>query len=87
VEETRALAKRGLEENPTAMQAIGYRQVIEHLRGERDLPATIELVKLKTRQYAKRQMTWFKRQCDLQWIKVGPSESADDLAETIMGSL
>jgi tRNA dimethylallyltransferase len=87
VEETRALAKSGLEENPTAMQAIGYRQVSEHLRGERDLSATIELVKLKTRQYAKRQMTWFKRQCNLQWIKVEPSESAENLAERIIRSL
>ena len=43
------------------MQAIGYRQVVEHLRGERSLPETIELVKIRTRQFAKRQLTWFRR--------------------------
>ena len=45
VEETRALLQHGREWNKTAMQAIGYRQVVEHLRGERDLAETIELVK------------------------------------------
>ncbi len=69
VEETRELLEKGLEKNRTAMQAIGYRQVVEHLRGARCLDATIDLVKVKTRQYAKRQMTWFRHQLNLQWIK------------------
>jgi tRNA dimethylallyltransferase len=68
VPETEDLLKRGLEKNPTAMQAIGYRQVVEHLRGERALPETMELVKIRTRQFAKRQMTWFRRQMNLNWI-------------------
>jgi tRNA dimethylallyltransferase len=68
VAETERLLKRGFEKNPTAMQAIGYRQVVEHLRGERALPETIELVKIRTRQFAKRQMTWFRRQMNLNWI-------------------
>ena len=62
VDETRELLKRGLAENKTAMQAIGYRQVVEHLRGERSLAETIELVKIRTRQFAKRQLTWFRAQ-------------------------
>ena len=61
VDETRELLKHGLERNRTAMQAIGYRQVVEHLRGERALAETIELVKIRTRQFAKRQLTWFRR--------------------------
>jgi tRNA dimethylallyltransferase len=72
VEETRRLLKRGLERNRTAMQAIGYRQVVEHLRGERLLADTIELVKLKTRQFARRQMTWFRKYADAQWIELKP---------------
>jgi tRNA dimethylallyltransferase len=70
VEETRQLLQRGLEQNKTAMQAIGYRQVVEHLRGERSLPETIELVKIKTRQYAKRQLTWFRKHAHAQWIEL-----------------
>ena len=50
VAETEALLQRGLAKNPTAMQALGYRQVVEHLRGERPLAETIELVKIRTRQ-------------------------------------
>ena len=68
VAETEALLKSGLVENKTAMQALGYRQVVEHLRGERSLPETVELVKTRTRQFAKRQMTWFRRQIQLHWI-------------------
>lgn len=81
-EETRRLLEQGLAHNKTVMQALGYRQVVEHLRGERSLPETIELVKIKTRQYAKRQMTWFKRQMDLEWIVSG-----EDSAEKTVGAL
>jgi tRNA dimethylallyltransferase len=77
VEETRELLKRGLAENKFAMQAIGYRQVVEHLRGERDLVETIELVKIKTRQFAKRQLTWFRRHGNCEWIELSPNELAE----------
>jgi tRNA dimethylallyltransferase len=84
VEETRGLLARGLERNRTAMQAIGYRQVAEHLRGERPLPETIELVKTKTRQFAKRQMTWFRRQLDVEWIEIGPEDKPEAVAAKIL---
>jgi tRNA dimethylallyltransferase len=78
VAETEQLLKRGLEQNKTAMQAIGYRQVVEHLRGERPLAETIELVKSRTRQFAKRQLTWFRRQLDPEWIELKPDESLEN---------
>jgi tRNA dimethylallyltransferase len=74
VDETRDLLKRGLAENKTAMQAIGYRQVVEHLRGEWSLKETIELVKIRTRQFAKRQLTWFRAQKNLEWIELKPDD-------------
>jgi tRNA dimethylallyltransferase len=77
VDETRRLLEQGLAQNKTAMQALGYRQVVEHLRGERSLPETIDLVKIKTRQLAKRQMTWFRRQLDLRWTELKPGESTE----------
>jgi len=83
VAETEELLKRGLEQNKTAMQAIGYRQVTEHLRGERNLAETIELVKSRTRQFAKRQLTWFRRQIDAEWIELKPDESLDDCLRKI----
>ena len=78
VDETRELLKRGLAENKFAMQAIGYRQVAEHLRGERDLAATIELVKIRTRQFAKRQLTWFRRHGNCAWLELQPDETVEE---------
>jgi len=78
VDEMRGLLQRGLEQNKTAMQAIGYRQVAEHLRGERPLAETIELVKSRTRQFAKRQLTWFRRQLDPEWIELKPDEPPEN---------
>jgi tRNA dimethylallyltransferase len=83
--ETESLLKRGLAQNPTAMQALGYRQIVEHLRGERPLPETIELVKTRTRQFAKRQMTWFSRQLELTWINLESNASAEAVVKTIAG--
>jgi tRNA dimethylallyltransferase len=87
VEETRELLKRGLAENKTAMQAIGYRQVVEHLRGERSLLETIELVKIRTRQFAKRQLTWFRAQKNMEWIELQPDDLAKTVAENLIHQL
>lgn len=69
VAETEQLLNQGLAGNPTACQALGYRQVIEHLRGQRSLAQTIELVKIRTRQFAKRQMTWFRADPGIVWLE------------------
>lgn len=87
VAETQQLLAHGLADNPTAMQAIGYRQVVEHLRGGRPLAGTIELVKIRTHQFARRQMTWFRRQAGVTWLAVAagepPGETARRLGELL----
>ena len=83
VAETEQLLKRGLAQNKTAMQALGYRQIVEHLGGERSLSDTIELVKLRTRQFAKRQMTWFRGQLQLTWTNLEPESRPEAVAESI----
>jgi len=70
----------------TAAQAVGYREVIEHLQGLRNLPATIELVKLRTRQFAKRQLTWFRSLSECRWILVGEPLNPAEIAERIANS-
>lgn len=75
--ETGSLLSNGLEQNKTAMQAIGYRQVVEHLNGERSLEETIELIKARTRQFARRQMTWFRNQTEPVWIDIGAEDTPD----------
>jgi tRNA dimethylallyltransferase len=84
VEETRQLLNRGLAENRTALQALGYRQVAEQLRGDRSLAESVELVKIRTRQFAKRQMTWFRKQAGLDWIQIMPNESSEALLERLL---
>lgn len=74
VAETEYLLAHGLAENRTALQAIGYRQVVEHLHGERSLAETVELVKVRTRQFAKRQFTWFRAQPYINWLELRPDE-------------
>jgi tRNA dimethylallyltransferase len=87
VEETRHLLTSGLRANRTAMQAIGYRQVVEHLDGARGLRETVELVKVKTRQFAKRQLTWLRGQLDLDWIEAGPDEPVEALTDRLISRL
>lgn len=87
VAETGRLLRQGLDGNKTAMQAIGYRQVVEHLRGERSLAETIVLIKQRTRQFAKRQMTWFRRRLAVQWVELDTNESADAIADKVESCL
>ena len=85
VDETRRLLELGLADNRAALQAIGYRQVFEYLRGERSLPDTIELVKIRTRQFAKRQMTWFRGQAAPAWIELAENEDAETTCHRLLG--
>lgn len=84
VEETRQLLEHGLAGNETAMQAIGYRQVVAHLQGDLSLEETIELVKRRTRQFARRQMTWFRHQLACEWLDVAPADSLEDIATQVL---
>jgi tRNA dimethylallyltransferase len=86
VAETQALMDRGLARNANALQALGYRQVAEHLQGRRSLHETIDLVKIRTRQFAKRQMTWFRRQLPLTWIHLERDRPAAEAIERILES-
>lgn len=70
VEETRGLLEQGLAENRTASQAIGYRQVIDHLKNGGSRAALVEGVKRQTWRFAKRQKTWFRRQLPVCWLAV-----------------
>ena len=83
VAETENLLRHGLAGNRIALQAIGYRQVVEHLRGERGLSETIALVKTRTRQFAKRQMTWFRRRLPGAWIEAVAGETPQAIASRV----
>ena len=68
VEEVRGLAERGLTTERTAGQAIGYKEVLEALSGSCTMDEAIEQVKLRSRRYAKRQLSWFRHDGRVRWI-------------------
>lgn len=71
LKETERLWREGVfDRNATAAQAIGYKELLGYLRGEESLEAAVERLKLATRHYAKRQMTWFGAKDYVQWIDV-----------------
>ena len=65
----RELLADGVPPNSSALGAHGYRRVVEYLRGERDLDSAVEQTKLDVRHYAKRQLTWFRREPDVEWVE------------------
>lgn len=68
VEEVRGLAERGLTAERTSGQAIGYKEVLEALAGTCTMDEAIEQVKLRSRRYAKRQLSWFRHDGRVRWI-------------------
>ena len=83
VEEVRGLLDRPEPLSRTARQAVGYREVIEHIEGHSPLSLTIELVKQHSRQLAKRQMTWFRSLSECRFVPVGEPVDATAIAERI----
>ena len=70
IQEVEEILKK-YKEFPTAMQGIGYKEVVEYLNGTITKEEMIDKIKQETRRYAKRQMTWFKKNKETIWIKSG----------------
>ena len=68
VDEVQSLLDSGVPQRCTAMQAIGYKEMAAALLGDGDTAAAAEEIKLRSRQYAKRQLTWFRRTPQAKWI-------------------
>ena len=66
----------------TAMQAIGYKEMAAALRGGGDVCAAAEEIKLRSRQYAKRQLTWFRRTEGAKWLFWGPEPDFEAACRT-----
>lgn len=72
LDEVRALVARGLDPKLPAMKAVGVRELAAHLAGETSLEAAVEATRQATRNYAKRQLTWFRNQTP-EWARVPPA--------------
>lgn len=69
VDEVRELLSRGVPAQSNALGAHGYRRVVEYLEGKRDYRSAVEQTKLDVRHYAKRQLTWFRREPGVEWFE------------------
>lgn len=70
IEEVSELIKMGIDTEATSMQAIGYKEIIEYLDGKTSLSNAVDKIKRESRRYAKRQLTWFKRNEKIHWINI-----------------
>ena len=90
LDEVKNLLEQGLAEGATAMQALGYKELVGYLRGEYDLAEAIRLLKRDTRRYAKRQLTWFRRDEEIIWLdldKLTIEDATDKIATTYWRNL
>lgn len=67
-------------DNSTALQAIGYKELLPYLKGECTLEQAAEVIKLGTRRYAKRQLSWFRRDSRIRWINMSEAVCVESLA-------
>jgi tRNA dimethylallyltransferase len=81
VDEVKGLLLR----NPgkTALQAIGYKEIAAHLRGEYPLTEAVRLIKKRSKNYAKRQITWFKREEGIRWVDVTGHFTGEEIRKAI----
>ena len=79
VEEIRGLLASGIPEKCTALQAIGYKEFIDALDGRRSLSDAADEVRRSSRRYAKRQLTWFRRNPSVHWLTRQTGQSSDEI--------
>ena len=87
VEETQTLIKKGLRNNRNACQALGYRQVLDLLDGKLDLENVVHQVKTKTRQFAKRQRSWFRNQMKCKFLEWPDEENLNSFSEQLLAKI
>lgn len=85
--EVQSLLAQGYGPELKSMQAIGYRHMVEFLRGDHDWPETLELLARDTRRYAKRQYTWFRRDAAIHWFEPVQKEEVCKLISDYLDNL
>jgi tRNA dimethylallyltransferase len=86
IRETKDLLREGYAVTSQPMQSLGYRQALDVISGKLSEPEAVRECQLRTRQYAKRQLTWFRAERDVQWIPhFGSEESARRIAFEYVG--
>lgn len=87
IDEVKNLAGQGFTKNDVAMQGIGYKEVFDYLNGECSEEELKEIVKQDTRHFAKRQLTWFRREPSVTWVDLSEYNSRQDVLAYMLEQL
>lgn len=83
VDEVKRLLSNGLTEGSTAMQALGYKEIYQALNGQISMDDAVDAIKQGSRHYAKRQLTWFRRDTRVHWIEAA-NKTLDEIVDEMM---
>lgn len=86
IDEVKEILKRGFEPGLNSLQTVGYKEAIGYVQGKIKFEEMVPLIKMNTRRYAKRQMTWFRKDSRIIWIE-GDGRNPRDIAREILGRL
>lgn len=81
IDEVKGLLERDIDPKVTAMQSIGYKEFYGYIKGEMTLDEALDIVKQSSRRYAKRQLTWFRRNANIHWLS--PETAFKDAMDVI----
>lgn len=84
VDEVKRLQKAGFGSDLNSMQTVGYREVFQYLRNECDFDEMVRLIKQRTRNYAKRQLTWFRRDERIKWFTIEDRDESKEVVSRIL---
>ena len=83
LDEVKQLKKKGFDDRYQSLQTVGYKEAFAFLRNEISKERMIELMKQNTRRFAKRQLTWFRKEERIQWFDISAEDQIDEIANTI----
>lgn len=87
IQEVQTLLEKGYNPGLKPFQALGYKQAVKYLNGRYDLVTAIEETKKRTRNYAKRQLTWFRRDCRIHWFLLPEEVNYQEVVEIIINHI
>ena len=87
VDEVKSILNKGYDKNLNSLNTVGYKEIIQYLDGEITLERAIELIKRNTRHYAKRQMTWYRKDLRIRWFDLNDISELAKIANKIIRSI
>jgi tRNA dimethylallyltransferase len=87
VDETSRLLAQGYSRQLGSMKGLGYRQMAGYLAGDYGYAEAVRVLKRDTRHFAKRQLTWFRKESQVTWLAIDEQETADEIAARVLGEV